>query len=74
VPVGNFITQLKQEEVLCEGLRVLCNLSRFPILLDNIIKLKLHEAVFLLLSHGSQEVVYYAVGVLINLTCQPQGK
>lgn len=43
------------------------NLSRHKDLVKTIIKFKLIDGVILLLDSNSKDIVYYAMGVLINL-------
>lgn len=66
--ISNFIMQSDSEDICCEALRVLSNLSRSKDLIKLIIKYKLLDAVILLLDSNSKEIVYYAIGTLINLT------
>lgn len=60
--------QAENEDICCEALRVLSNLSRNKDLIKLVIKFKLLDAVILLLDSNSKEIVYYAIGTLINLT------
>lgn len=66
--IGYIILQPKQEEILIEGLRVISNLSRSKEGVKHIVKIKFHDAVSVLIDHRSREVVYYSIGILINLT------
>jgi hypothetical protein len=52
--LGNFIVQVDNEEVCCEGLRVLSNLSRMKEYIRMIIESKLHEATLILLESSSK--------------------
>jgi hypothetical protein len=66
--VGFIILQPKQDDILIEGLRVISNLSRSKTSIKQIMKIKFHEALGILLNHRSREVVYYSIGIIINLT------
>jgi hypothetical protein len=66
--VAYITLQPKDEEILTEGLRVISNLSRSKNGVKNLLKLKFHEAVQILLKHRSRDVVFYSIGILINLT------
>ncbi|KAM3134604.1 hypothetical protein pb186bvf_013246 [Paramecium bursaria] len=65
--LGHFIIQNEDQEICCDGLRVLSNLSRQKDLIKQIIKTRVAEGVIVLLDSNSQDVVYYSLGVLINL-------
>lgn len=65
--LGNFVVQAENEEICCEGLRVLSNLSRMKEFVKVVVEAKLHEATLILLESSSKEIVYYSLGVLINL-------
>ncbi|KAL4489170.1 hypothetical protein ABPG73_005657 [Tetrahymena malaccensis] len=68
IQIGSYIMQNDSEDICCEALRVLSNLSRSKDLIKQIIKFKLLDAVILLLDSNSKDIVYYAIGTLINLT------
>lgn len=68
VATGYIILQPKKEEILIEGLRVISNLSRNKDNIKAILKIKFEEALIVLLDHRSREIVYYSIGILINLT------
>lgn len=66
--VAYITLQPKDEEILTEGLRVMSNLSRSKNGVKCLLKLKFHDAVLVLLKHRSRDVVFYSIGILINLT------
>lgn len=72
--VAYITLQPKDEEILTEGLRVISNLSRSKNGAKNLLKLKFHEAVQILLKHRSRDVVFYSIGILINLTVDKEFK
>ncbi|KRX07299.1 Armadillo-type fold [Pseudocohnilembus persalinus] len=67
VSLGNYIMQIDNEDICCEALRVISNLSRHKDLITNMIKFKIVEGVIVILDSNSKEIVYYALGALINL-------
>jgi len=82
--LSRFIIQKDNEEVCCEALRVLSNLSRdkvtlnsFPLtiikgLARQIAKTKLVDAVMTLLEHTNKDIVYYSLGIVMNLMVTPE--
>ena len=66
--VGFIILQPHKEEILIEGLRVISNLSRSKDNIKPIVDIKFHEALLVLLDHRSREIVYYSIGIIINLS------
>ena len=71
--VAYITLQPKDEEILTEGLRVMSNLSRNKNGVKCLLKLKFHDAVQILLKHRSRDVVFYSIGILINLTVDKVG-
>lgn len=67
VSLQNYVVQAKNEEVCCESLRVLANISRHREFLKFIEKLRFTEALIILLNYNNKDIVFYAMGVLINL-------
>ena len=65
--VTDFSIQTKSEEICCEALRVVANLSRHKELYKQFVKSQLVEALVLLLDSNSLQIVYYNLGALINL-------
>ncbi|CAD8090520.1 unnamed protein product [Paramecium primaurelia] len=65
--LGHFIIQNEDQEICCDGLRVLSNLSRQKDLIKQIMKSRISEGVIVLLDSNSREVVYYCLGVILNL-------
>ena len=65
--VAFFAMQTKFEDICCEALRVISNLSRDKELVKLIIDVQLAEALVLLMESNSLEIVYYVLGALINL-------
>lgn len=63
----DFVVQIENEEVCCESLRVVSNLTRMKQFIKHIIDVKLHEAIMILLDSTSKEIVYYSLGIIINL-------
>jgi len=64
--LNRFIIQ-NNEEVCCEALRVLSNLSRDKNLARQTTKTKIVEAVIALLAHTNKDIVYYSLGIIMNL-------
>lgn len=60
--------QPKDEDILTEGLRVISNLSRSKVGVKCLMQIKLPEAIQVLMKHQSRDVVYYTIGILINLS------
>lgn len=65
--LNRFVIQTDSEEICLESLRVLSNLSRDKALAKQITKTKLVEAVIELLKHNNKDIVYYALGIVMNL-------
>lgn len=63
----DFVVQIDHEEVTCESLRVLANLTRQREFCAVVVEAKLHEALLILLDSTSKEIVFYCLGVLSNL-------
>lgn len=66
--VAFIILQPKDDEILIEGLRVISNLSRTKNGIKNLLKIKFEEAISVLLNHRSRDIVFYSIGILINLS------
>lgn len=63
----DFVTQIDNEEICCESLRVVANLIRMKEYVKAVIEAKIHDAVFILLESINKEIVYYCLGILSNL-------
>lgn len=63
----DFVVQIDNEEICCESLRVVANLTRIKEFCNVVIEAKIHEALLILLESTSKEIVYYCLGVLSNL-------
>ena len=63
----DYVTQIDNEEVCCEALRVVANLTRMREFCGVVIEVKIHEALLILLDSTSKDIVYYCLGVLTNL-------
>lgn len=63
----DFVVQIDNEEICCESLRVVANLTRIKEFCSVVIEAKIHEAMLILLESTSKEIVYYCLGVLSNL-------
>ena len=70
----DFVVQIDNEEVCCESLRVVSNLTRMKQFIKPVLEAKLHEAVMILLDSTSKEIVYYSLGVIINLLSDDEFK
>lgn len=70
----DFVVQIDNEEVCCESLRVVSNLTRMKQFIKPVLEAKLHEAVIILLDSTSKEIVYYSLGVIINLLADDEFK
>lgn len=70
----DFVVQIDNEEVCCESLRVVSNLTRMKNFIKHIIDAKLHDAVIILLDSTSKEIVYYSLGIIINLLMDDEFK
>ena len=66
--VSFIILQPKNEEILIEGLRVISNLSRTKQGVGQIVNIKFYDAINILINHRSRDVVYYSIGILINIS------
>ena len=66
--VAYIMLQPKDDEILTEGLRVISNLSRSKAGIKNLLKLKFNEAIQVLLRHRSRDVIFYSIGILVNLS------
>lgn len=53
---------------MVEGLRVVANLTKRKDVIKHLMSLNYHKALFLLLEHQSDEVVYNSLGCLINIS------
>lgn len=56
------------EYVIKEGLRVVANLSKKKDIIKHLFSLNFGQALIILLEHHSQDVVYNAIGCLLNLS------
>lgn len=65
--LGHFIIQNEDQEICCDGLRLLSNLSRQKELIKHIIKSRVVEGAIVLLDSNSRDVVYYSLGVILNI-------
>lgn len=70
----DFVVQIDNEEVCCESLRVVSNLTRMKQFIKPVLDAKLHEAVLILLDSTSKEIVYYCLGIIINLLADDEFK
>ncbi len=61
------LIQIQNEDVCCESFRVLCNIVKDRRYMKPIVNLKILEAVVVLLNHNSREIVYFSLGILINM-------
>lgn len=71
--VAYIALQPKDEEILIEGLRVISNLSRSKNGVKTLLKIKFHEAILVLLKHRARDVVFYSIGILMNLSIDKVG-
>ena len=65
--IVNFIVQIDNEEICCESLRVISNITRMKEYVKCVMEAKIHEAIMILLDSTSKEIVYYCLGTIINL-------
>ena len=63
----DFVVQIDHEEICCESLRVVANLTRIKEFCSVVVEAKIHEALMILLESTSKEIVFYCLGVLSNL-------
>lgn len=61
------MVQIDNEEICCESLRVVANLTRIKEFCHVVVEAKIHEALLILMESTSKEIVYYCLGVLSNL-------
>jgi hypothetical protein len=66
--ITDYVVQIQNEEICCDALRLVSNIARHKDFCKQIDILKIVDAVSILLDHDSIDIVYYAVGVLINYT------
>ena len=67
-----YILSTQNEELQVEAVRVLSNLSRHPSLcLEFVNDPTFLEALAVVLDHTLRDLVFYAIGIVINLTLQP---
>jgi hypothetical protein len=72
--LSKLIIQNESQEICLEALRVLSNLSRNKGLVKQILKLNLYEAVVTLLNHGNKDIVYFCIGIIMNLMLNEEVK
>ena len=73
--ISPYIFESENEEIQIESMRVLCNLSRHPDIAEIFLEdSTLLEAISLLLSHSIADLVYYNVGLIMNLSLIPKGR
>lgn len=70
----DFVVQIEHEEVCCESLRVVSNMTRMKQFIRPVLDAKLHEAILILLDSTSREIVYYSLGIIINLLADDEFK
>ena len=58
-----------KEEICCEAIKVLANLTRHKDIIPALITYKIADALVLYLAINSKEVIFYVLGVLINIVC-----
>lgn len=63
----DFVVQIDNEEICCESLRVVANLTRIKQFCNVVVDAKIHEALLILLDSTSKQIVFYCLGVLSNL-------
>lgn len=72
--VSYIALQPQDEEILIDGLRVISNLSLAKDGVKTLLELKFQKAILVLLKHRRREVVYYSIGILINLSINQEFK
>jgi hypothetical protein len=70
----DFVVQIDNEEICCEALRVVSNVSRMKEFVKVVLEAKIHEAILILLESTNKEIVYYSLGILINLMVEDEVK
>ena len=68
------MVQIDNEEVCCESLRVLANLTRTRENCRAVIENKIPEALVILVESTCKDIVYYCLGVLANLMTDEEFK
>lgn len=65
----------QNEEIQIETVRVLSNLSRHPVLCDQFVNDETFlEALSVVLDHTLRDLVFYSVGIIINITLHPESR
>jgi hypothetical protein len=64
-----YVLEISNEELQIEAVRVLSNLSRHPALCEEFVADKTFiEALIVILDHTQMELVYFTIGIIINVT------